>query len=43
MEKSEQGFVVKFFFAKGLRSKEIHRKVTAVPGPPTHSLALIKE
>jgi transposase len=43
MEKSEQRSVVKFFFLKGLRSKEIHRKLTNVLGSTAYSLNQIKE
>jgi hypothetical protein len=43
MEKSEQKFIVKFLFLKGLGSKTIHRKLTAVLGSTAYSLTQIKE
>jgi hypothetical protein len=43
MEKSEPGFVVKFFFLKGIGFKKIHRKLTAVLGSAAYSLTQIKE
>jgi hypothetical protein len=43
MEKSEQRFVVKFFFLKGLGSKAIHREIIAVLGSTAYSLTQIKE
>jgi hypothetical protein len=43
MEKSGQRFVAKFFFLKGLGSKEIQRKLTAVLGSTAYSLIQIKE
>jgi hypothetical protein len=43
MEKSEQRFVVKFFFLKGLGSETIHRELTIVLGSAAYSLTRIKE
>jgi hypothetical protein len=43
MEKSEQRFVVKFFFHKGLVPKEIHGKLIAVPGFTVSLLIQINE
>jgi hypothetical protein len=42
MEKSEQRFVVKFLFLKGLGSKAIHTELTAVLGSTVYSLPQIK-
>jgi hypothetical protein len=43
MEKSEQKFIIKFFFLKGLGSKAIHRELIAVLGSTAYSLTQIKE
>jgi hypothetical protein len=43
MEKSEQRFIIKFFFIKGFGSKVIHRKLTKVLSSTTYSLTQIKE
>jgi hypothetical protein len=43
MEKLEQKFVIKFFFLKGLGSKEIHRKLTIVFGSTAYLLIQIRE
>jgi hypothetical protein len=42
MEKSEQRFVVKFLFLKGLGSMAIHTELTAVLGSTVYSLSQIK-
>jgi hypothetical protein len=43
MEKSEQRFVVKFFFLKSIGCKIIHRKLTTVLGSTVCSSTQIKE
>jgi transposase len=43
MEKSEQRFIIKFLFLKGLDSKAIHSEFTAVLGPTAYSLHQVKE
>jgi hypothetical protein len=43
MEKSEQRFVIKFFFLKDLSSKAIHRELITVLGSTAYSLSQIKE
>jgi transposase len=43
MEKSEQRFVIKFFFFKGLGAKAIHKKLTAVLSSTAYSLSQVKE
>jgi hypothetical protein len=43
MDQSGQRFVAEFFFLKGLRSKEIHRKLTNVLGSAAYSLSQIKK
>jgi hypothetical protein len=43
MEKSEQRFVIKFLFPKGLGSKAIHSELTAVPGPTAYSWSEVKQ
>jgi hypothetical protein len=43
MDKSEQRFVVKFFFLKNLSPKMIHRELTTVFGSTVYSLTQIKE
>jgi hypothetical protein len=43
MEKSEQRFIIKFFFMKGLSTKETHTELTAVLGPTASSLRQVKE
>jgi hypothetical protein len=42
MEKSEQEFIVKFFFLKCFDSKVIHRKLTDVLGHTAYSIIQIK-
>jgi hypothetical protein len=42
MEKSEQGFVIKFLFFNGLSANTIDRKLFTVIGPPACSLAQTK-
>jgi hypothetical protein len=42
MEKSQQRFVVEFFFLKGLGSKTIHRKLTPVVRPEISSLFIVQ-
>jgi hypothetical protein len=43
MEKSEQRFVIKFLFLKGLGAKAIHRKLSAVLGPTAYSLVQVRK
>jgi transposase len=43
MEKSEQRFVIKFLFLKGLGAKAIHRALTAVLASTAYSLSQVKE
>jgi hypothetical protein len=43
MEKSEQRFVMKFLFIKGLSAKAIHREVTGVLAAPASSRSRAKE
>jgi transposase len=43
MEKSEQRFVMKFLFIKGLSAKTIHRELTGVLGATAFSLSQVKE
>jgi hypothetical protein len=43
MDKSEQRFVIKFLFIKGLDSKAIHSELTAVLAPTAYSLPQVKE
>jgi hypothetical protein len=43
MEKSEQRFVMKFLFIKGLGAQVIERKLTAVLGANAFSLSQVKE
>jgi hypothetical protein len=43
MEKSEQRFVIKFLFLKGLGAKAIHRELTAVLASTAYSLSQGKE
>jgi hypothetical protein len=43
MEKSDQRFIIKFFFMKGLGAKATHRELTAVLGPMAYSLRQVKE
>jgi hypothetical protein len=43
MEKSEQRFIIKFFFLKSLSSKAIQRKLITVLGSTAYSLTQIKE
>jgi hypothetical protein len=43
MEKSEQRFIIKFFFMKGLRANETHAQLTAVLGATAYSLRQVKE
>jgi hypothetical protein len=43
MEKSEQRFIVKFFFLKGLGSTIIHSKLAAVFGSIIYSLTQVTE
>jgi transposase len=42
MEKSEQRFVIKFIFLKGLGAKAIHRELTAVLASTAYSLSQVK-
>jgi hypothetical protein len=42
MEKSEQCFVIKFLFLKGLSANAICRKLSTVLGPTAYSLAQVK-
>jgi hypothetical protein len=43
MEKSEQRFIMKFFFMKSLSADETHTKLTAVLGATAYSLHQVKE
>jgi hypothetical protein len=43
MEKSEQRFIIKFFFMKGLGAKATHKELTAVLGTTAYSLHEVKE
>jgi hypothetical protein len=43
MEKSEQRFVIKFFFFKGLDAKTIQRELTAVFASTAYLLSQIRE
>jgi hypothetical protein len=43
MEKSEQIFVIKFLFLKGLGAKGIHKELSALFGPTAYSLAQVRE
>jgi hypothetical protein len=42
MEKSEQRFVVKFFFLKSLSAKIVHMKIITVLGSAAYSLSQVK-
>jgi hypothetical protein len=42
MEKSEQRFVIKFLFLKGLGAKAIHRKLIAVLASTAYLLSQVK-
>jgi hypothetical protein len=42
-EKSEQRFIIKFFFMKSLGAKATHKELTAVLGPTACSLRQVKE
>jgi hypothetical protein len=42
MEKSEQRFVIKFLFLKGLSADAIYSKLSTVLGPTAYSLAQVK-
>jgi hypothetical protein len=42
MEKSEQRFIIKFFFMKGLSANETHTELTAVLFPTAYSLRHVK-
>jgi hypothetical protein len=43
MEKSNQRFVIKLFFMKGVGAKATHREFTAVLSPPADSSRQVKE
>jgi hypothetical protein len=43
MKKSQQRFVINFFFMKGVGAKAIHRELTAILGPTVFSLLQVKE
>jgi hypothetical protein len=43
IEKSEQRFVIKFFFVTNVGTKAIHRELTAVFAPPAYLLRQVKE
>jgi hypothetical protein len=43
MEKSEQRFVIKFLFLKGLGAKAIHRELTTVLASTAYSLSQVNE
>jgi hypothetical protein len=42
MEKSEQRFIIKFFFRKGVSANETHTELTAVLGTTAYSLRQVK-
>jgi hypothetical protein len=43
IEKSEQRFIIKFFFMKGLDTKTTHIELTAVLGTTAYSLRQVEE
>jgi hypothetical protein len=43
MQKSEQRFVIKFFFMKGVGAKAIPRELSAVLGPTAYLSRQVKE
>jgi hypothetical protein len=43
MEQSEERFVIRFFFLKGLGAKTIHRELTAVPVSTAYILSQVRE
>jgi hypothetical protein len=43
MEKSEQRFIIKFFFMKGLGAKATHKELTAVLATTAYSLPQVKK